>query len=140
MTRTSIESSARPAVAARVLAGGGRPLLDVIVFGVDGGKDGGSWALPLGVAVVLVDEGAEGGHGFEAIALGGGAAGLASKSSSSAKTQKAYSLVPSSPPSFPPPSLPATTGAVPLFWCCFHDSNFNWIVCPSVNASDPTRL
>ena len=31
--------------------------------------------LPLGTDVVLVDEGAEGGrHGFEAIALGGGAA------------------------------------------------------------------
>ena len=119
MTRTSTESSARPAVAARVLAGGGRPHLDAVVFGVDGGDDGGSWALPLGVAVVLVDKGAEGGHGFEAIALGGGAAGLASKSSSSAKTQKARPLVPSLPPSFPPPSLPATTGAVPLFGCCF---------------------
>merc|ERR1719221_497106 len=117
-----------------------RPHLDIFVFSVDDGDDGECWALPLGTDVVLVDEGAEGRHGFEAIALGGGAAGLASKSSSSAKTQKAHSLVPSSPPSFPPPSLPATTGAVPLFRCCFHDSNFNWIVCPSVNASDPTRL
>ena len=119
MTRTSIESSARPAVAARVLAGGGRHRLDVVVFGVDCGDDGGSWALPLGVAVVLVDKGAEGGHGFEAIALGGGATGLASKSSFTAKTQKACLSVPSSPPSFPPPSLPATMGAVPLFGCCF---------------------
>ena len=78
-------------------------------------------SLPLGTDVVLVDEGAEGGHGFEAIALGGGAAGLASKSSSPAKTQKARPLVPYRPlrPRSHRPLLPATTNAVPFFECCF---------------------
>ena len=134
MTRTSIESSARPPRprASWPVAAGLASTSSSSASMAATMAGAGRWALPLGVAVVLVDEGAEGGHGFEAIAIGGGAAGRPRSCHPRRRRRRpARRCRPRRPRSRRPCCQPRRERSLCL-GAVFHHSNFNWIVCPSV--------